>query len=583
MLEMVSRNRVKALIGSKSALSGPVFAGLVVLLLLFSFNYIRIIPGQSLLTTVIATAGVTFLSVAVLLVTRAIGDHDGWVRPHPAIVVSGLVVAGVVRSFATVLYVNGHDTGRDLDRYPIGQMLSSLILTVALGMLLAASTQLALERAQAHSNLLSDQARLRRLIETADAELIRTENELRSRAHSILKPTVEEICDLISDELSESDASKLAQRIDVTVNEVVRPLSHELAFRPLADFDRIISEVPVSVSLFKDRMDITKSIRPGWLTVAWLGILLPSAVLIGASRSLIEGSLLAILISLPVIWVVKVLVPHRMRNMPMAQGFGVLLIIYTTINMALHFFVLAGRQPNNASAVLDMNGPTGIGFKVVLAMLVSILATLYVRGQQIRDNLYETNIALEKLVSRIKRETWLRRRSVSLAVHGTVQSALVSTALRLSAADRAPDAVSDARRRLEEALAAIANRTGSEASITHALTDLHGLWSPVIHFSSDISLEAGELLAADRGLSSSAIEICREATSNAIRHGCAGSVDIRIVTIGDLLEICVADDGDGPSSVIVAGLGSQMLDEICLRWQLVGGFDGGSELIAVLA
>ena len=103
MLEMVSRNRVKALIGSKSALSGPVFAGLVVLLLLFSFNYIRIIPGQSLLTTVIATAGVTFLSVAVLLVTRAIGDHDGWVRPHPAIVVSGLVVAGVVRSVATVL------------------------------------------------------------------------------------------------------------------------------------------------------------------------------------------------------------------------------------------------------------------------------------------------------------------------------------------------------------------------------------------------------------------------------------------------------------------------------------------------
>ena len=94
MLEMVSRNRVKALIGSKSALSGPVFAGLVVLLLLFSFNYIRVIPGQSSLTTVFATAGVSFVSVSVLLVTRAIGDRDGWVRPHPAIVVSGLVVAG---------------------------------------------------------------------------------------------------------------------------------------------------------------------------------------------------------------------------------------------------------------------------------------------------------------------------------------------------------------------------------------------------------------------------------------------------------------------------------------------------------
>lgn len=583
MLEMVSRNRLKTLIGSKSALSGPVFTGLVVLLLLFSFNYIRVIPGQSLLTSVIATAGVSFLAVAVLLVTRAIGDRDGWVRPHPVIVVSGLVVAGVVRSVATVLYVNGHDTSRDLDRYPIGQMLSSLILTVALGGILAASTQLALERAQAHSNLFSDQARLSRLIETADAELIRTENELRSRAHSILQPTVEEICDLISDELSVSEASMLAQRIDVTVNEVVRPLSHELAFRPLADFDRIISEVPVSVSLFKDQMDITKSIRPGWLTVAWLGILLPSAVLIGASRSLIEGSVLATLMSLPVIWAVKVLVPRRMRSMPMAVGFAVLLIIYTTINVAFQFLVLAGRQPNNGSAVVVMNGPTGIGVKVVLAMLVSILATLYVRGQQIRDSLYETNIALEKLVSRIKRETWLRRRSVSLAVHGTVQSALISTALRLTAADRVPEAVRDARRRLEEALAAIAGRTGSEASVTHALSDLHGLWSPVVHFTSDISLAAGQLLAADPGLSTSSIEICREATSNAIRHGCAGSVDIRIATIGDLLEIRVTDDGDGPSSVVVPGLGSQMLAETCLRWELVRGIDGGSELIAVLA
>jgi hypothetical protein len=351
----------------------------------------------------------------------------------------------------------------------------------------------------------------------------------------------------------------------------------------LADFDRIISEVPDSLSLFKDRMDITKSIKLGWLMVAWLGILLPLAVLIGASRSLIEGSVLANLMSLPVIWAVKVLVPRRMKSMPMALGFGVLLIIYTTINVAFHFLLIAERQPNNGSAVVVLNGPTGIGIRVVLAMLVSILATLSVRGQQIRDSLYETNIALEKLVSRIKRETWLRRRSVSLAVHGTVQSALISTALRLAAADRAPDAVSDARRRLEEALAAIASRTGSEASITHALADLHGLWSPVIHFSSGISLEAGELLVADRGLSSNAIEICREATSNAIRHGCAGSVDIRIVTIGDLLEIHVTDDGDGPSSVIVAGLGSQMLDEICLRWQLVRGFDGGSELIAVLA
>jgi two-component sensor histidine kinase len=583
MLEMVTRTRLKTLIGGKNALSGPVFTGVVVILLLFSVNYIWVISGQSLLTTMIATAGVVVLPIAVLLATRAMGGRDGWVRPHPAIVVSGLVLASLVRSCLTVLYVNWQSSDQDLDPYPIRQILSALILTVAFGMFMAALAQIALERAEAQSILLAEQGRLLRLIETADTELIRTENELRIRAHSILLPAVDEIRDLISDELSESDARLLAQRIDVAVSEVVRPLSRELALHPLMESEQIIAAVPISVNLLKDRIEISNSIRPGWLMFAFWGVLPPAGILIGVNRWVFERSFLGALISLPVIWAVKALVPRRMRDMPMALGLGVLLIVYTTLNVAFEFVVVNGRQPDNGSGLLLNNSPASIVARVVLAMFVSILAMLNVRRQQIRASLLETNMTLEKLVSRIKRETWVRRRSVSLAVHGTVQSALISTSLRLTAVDRTPEAVGDARRRLEAALAAIATRTGGEVSISHALNDLQGLWNPVVNFSSDISPAADQTLAADLGLSQSAIEICREATSNAIRHGCAGCVDIRIVTIGDLVEIRVTDDGDGPSSVVVAGLGSQMLDETCLRWQLVRGFDGGSELIAVLA
>jgi two-component sensor histidine kinase len=583
MLEMVTRTRLKTLIGGKNALSGPVFTGVVVILLLFSVNYIWVISGQSLLTTMIATAGVVVLPIAVLLATRAMGGRDGWVRPHPAIVVSGLVLASLVRSCLTVLYVNWQSSDQDLDPYPIGQILSALILTVAFGMFMAALAQIALERAEAQSILLAEQGRLLRLIETADTELIRTENELRIRAHSILLPAVDEIRDLISDELSESDARLLAQRIDVAVSEVVRPLSRELALHPLMESEQIIAAVPISVNLLKDRIEISNSIRPGWLMFAFWGVLPPAGILIGVNRWVFERSFLGALISLPIIWAVKALIPRRMRDMPMALGLGVLLIVYTTLNVAFEFVVVNGRQPDNGSGLLLNNSPASIVARVVLAMFVSILAMLNVRRQQIRASLLETNMTLEKLVSRIKRETWVRRRSVSLAVHGTVQSALISTSLRLTVVDRTPEAVGDARRRLEAALAAIATRTEGEVSISHALNDLHGLWNPVVNFSSDISPAADQTLAADLGLSQSAIEICREATSNAIRHGCAGCVDIRIVTIGDLVEIRVTDDGDGPSSVVVAGLGSQMLDETCLRWQLVRGFDGGSELIAVLA
>jgi hypothetical protein len=52
---------------------------------------------------------------------------------------------------------------------------------------------------------------------------------------------------------------------------------------------------------------------------------------------------------------------------------------------------------------------------------------------------------------------------------------------------------------------------------------------------------------------------------------------------GDLIEVHVTDDGDGIATAAVPGLGSEMLDDTCLRWQLDRSHDEGSELIAVLA
>ena len=578
----ISRDRLALLIGGKNALSRPVLIGLAVTGFILSFVYILRIPGQSLLVSVLSTAVMSAISIVVLLVVRAIANRDGWVRPHPAVIIVGLAVASLIRSAATWIDVGWHSAGQQLDSNPFGRATSSVIITVALGLIMAASAQLARERRQANDGLLAEQSRLQSLIETADAELIRSEVELRARAHSLLEPAVEEIRGLISGEISEEAAFELAERIDVAVNDVVRPASRELALSPLVESRQIISETPRSVSLLKDRLDITRAIRPGWLMVAWCGVLLPGVIVLGAQWRGVWRALLLAALAFLVIWALKVLWPRRLRNMPVALALVVLLIVYAALNVTFQFFLPTGEQAISGSEAWVANVQAGVLIRVGLAMLVSILAILNLRAEQIRVSLIETNAALEELVSRIKRETWLLHRSVSLAVHGTVQSALISTAMRLTAADRTPDTVADARRRLEDALSALSTRQGIEVSVPHAMTDLHGLWSPVVRFTSDISPEAVERLADDAGLSRCAIEICREATSNAIRHGGAGSVKIRIITNGDLLEIRVVDDGDGPSSTTVAGLGSQMLDETCLRWQLERRHDGGSELIAVL-
>ncbi len=220
--------------------------------------------------------------------------------------------------------------------------------------------------------------------------------------------------------------------------------------------------------------------------------------------------------------------------------------------------------------------------RVALAMIVAVLAMLDEHGQRNRAALVALNVELEELVARLRRETWLLHRSVALAVHGPVQSALVSTAMRLAAADRTQASMDDAKRRLDEALSAIEHDRYEDVSIDDALGDLRDLWRGVVLIDYAIDPGARALLAADPGLRRCMIEVCRESASNAIRHGGAGEVVITMTGEAGRVEVRVRDDGQGVAPDAVAGLGSSMLDDTCMRWELGDVSGGGAELVATL-
>lgn len=577
------RQRLSTLIGSEGSFSPPVLIGVGIVGFVLSFMSVRVIPDQPAIIDVAASAGAALLSVAVLILARERGCRDGWTRPHVGVVLGGLVVASLVRSLATVLFGVWQTEGWTWDAAPLSGSLAALVITLVFGVVMVASAQLSRERIDANAGLLAEQARLRALVESADLELVRSEAELRGRARVLLEPTINEIRELISEEISEADAQQLSDRINAAVNDVVRPAARELARSPRIDPRTVVNEADAPLAFLRDRMDITQAIRPGWLLALSWGLLLPAALILGASAASVGYGLVFSLAAVALLAGVKAIWPQAWRVMPIVLGLGVLLALYSVINLA--FMVLArGLFATFASsAAWESNNLTGLMVRVALAMLVSILATLHVHSEQLREGLAATNAQLEELIARIRRETWLMHRSVSLAVHGTVQSALVSTAMRLTAADRNRDFIEDARRRLEDALSAIASDQGHGASLDAALDDLCGLWNPIVHLAHDITPAAELRLGEDPGLSRCVIEICREATSNAIRHGKATVIDIRICIVGDLVEIRISDNGDGVSEGALAGLGTQMLDETCFRWSLAERPGGGSELIALLA
>lgn len=578
-----SRKRLSILIGSEGSFSPPVLMGVGIVGFVLSYMSIRVIPDQSAAIDVAAPAGAALLSVAVLMLARERGNRDGWSRPHVGVVLAGLVAASLVRSLATVLFVAWQTNGGEWDSGPLSGSLSALLVTLVLGVVMVASAQLSRERTDANAGLLAEQARLRALVESADLELVRSEAELRGRARVLLEPTINEIRELISEEISEADALQLSDRINGVVNDVVRPAARELARSPRIDPRTAVNEPDAPLVFFRDRMDVTQAIRPGWLLALSWGLLLPAALILGAGTSSFGYGLVFSLAAVALLAGIKVAWPRAWRVMPIVLGLGVLLVLYSVINLAFMVMARSLFATFASSAAWESNNLTGLIMRVALAMLVSVLATLLVHGEQLREGLAATNGQLEELIARIRRETWLMHRSVSLAVHGTVQSALISTAMRLTAADRNRDSIEDARRRLEDALGAIASGPGQGGSLDAALDDLRGLWNPIVHLSHDVTPAAERRLMDDAGLSRCVIELCREATSNAIRHGKATVVDIRICIVGDLVEVRICDNGDGLSEGALAGLGTQMLDETCFRWSLGARSSGGSELIALLA
>ena len=575
-----TRARLSVLLGSSTALSLPVIAAFFVVGYALSLSYLKLVIVESWLTAGIEALLTLIIPCGFLLIVRAVANRRGWEQPRVGLVLVSLSVATLLRSPIGVIAVTEWEFVRSDDANSIGRTVLSLFITLGISLTLGASVRLARERGEARAVLLAEQARLRELVEATDESLTQAESELRGRASDLLEPTISEIRVLLQGGLSDAEARDVSARITEVVNEVVRPTSRELAASPTFVLRALDPQQPAVFKWLSDRLDVTRAIRPGLImALGWL-IITPGIVIVGPDWRVLGASFLASLSIVLVLLGVKAIWPRRFRRMPAALGLGILAFIYVMSIWATQLIVQQVGDSAAGQAAWSTMSWRGLALWGVLAFLVSVLAMLDEHGRQNRASLAELNVELEEVLARLRREAWLLHRTVALAVHGPVQSALVSTAMRLSASDRTEDSINDARRRLDEALTAIEHDHHEVPSINDALADLTGLWTPVVQIKADVWPSAESRLAGNTGLRRCVIEICREAASNAIRHGRATALDISLIGMGETIVIRVSDDGDGVPSESIAGLGEAMLDDTCLRWSRLNRPDGGAELTA---
>jgi len=429
---------------------------------------------------------------------------------------------------------------------------------------------------------------------TADAEgdLARAQAELqevRERTRLDITDQVAGVAHTL-DDLPRDPADATAElqacatRLHDLASTVVRPISHEAA--------RQAQSAPVRASV--SRWVAYRAVMVDAVTVDpfrpdWLALLLFPSILMTAIRAYgpfpgILGAASIVLLAACVLLIGRRLLTPRLHRWASTWRFVVVIGVWAlaAVASALPVAISSGWEisPERSWAVFGVPllayvPITCAGIAVGTAISTAWALDEDARASRIASLTWQTRLDEQR--------TWVTRRQWGRHLHGSVQSALTSTALLIemqlrSGAD--PSAVADqARERLSPVLLASAEPPPeTTVDVDEVLGGITAVWSRVASIRVTLDSASHANLAVDSAAAERVVEIVREGLSNAIRHGHAREVDIDVVTDGDgTVDVSIRDDGAWTSRA-GTGLGSALLDEWCLAWERQRTGTGGTLL-----
>ena len=355
--------------------------------------------------------------------------------------------------------------------------------------------------------------------------------ELRAAAHNTVRP--------LSRELWSSTAGQLAP---ISISEVLRNIITKQPFRPVPlALILIVSGFASSITMF------------GWgvgLAVVGLGITLIFIVL-GIANAAMDR------------W------PAHHAAIFIAGALS--LQIWALLNFPLRAWQQA---------------PPYTWGEAIAAFIFGLLFILLTSGagsvRTYRDDVARTfqagidrelieSIAASRQVAQLARES-------ARILHGTVQTRLVACAVAIERASETRDveAFQDALREAHDVLTEPARHEAPDATtLDDEVQRKVSLWSGLCAI--DVQIDPS-LRAASGRMARDAGRVVEEGLSNAIRHGAATAIHVRITgTDADLL-IEIDDNGIGPQRG-PRGLGSSLLDSVSGSWQLTARSPGARLLV----
>ena len=484
-----------------------------------------------------------------------------WVRraeqPRPVLMAASFIVGGLVRGLTVALAPEAliANYTPSLSEFVIRLSASVAIFPITLA-IVAISNDVTFENAERSAEL----ARYQRDASAIDQLVFERMRENQAQVVDRIRTQLERM-------LRFQDPADLVAELRVSVDDVVRPLSHSLAAtiptveRPGSELTRaripwpdLLSEVG-RINLFAPMLTLAIAVATSW---PWVFL-----------RPFQPSSLVVIAISLVGCWLLltfgnKVWARLHLRHPAAVVAIASVMAITVSVMWWPAFRMLGGPGSEGMMTVSV----------VYFAASTWFFSLPRAADRLTREHSAAVDVAITKLnweMARAQASAWQQQRNFAYALHGPLQSAMTAIIFRLEAALAEGELSAELRSEVErELLSTVESLTTTAEEVTpftEVVEDIRRLWSGIVEveFAADESaLAAAE---SDETTNTVLVDVTREACSNAVRHGRAARLSIQLRWRSPLvLELVIANDGTDSVVDAGSGLGTQLLNEATVSW-----------------
>lgn len=482
-------------------------------------------------------------------------------RPRPWIAVGGFMVAAGIRGVVLGALLTAFSPGsQPLYVYRSVASIGAVTLPL-LAVAVVVSTM------RAHTRSLEALIRVQGELVQAESSIV---EGVTSRNEEVLARVQERLrAELIGLDSVHGAASVVElQRL---ATDVVRPMSHELAQSLPASQakDIVMTDARVTWREAASQMIDRPPLRPLLAAVFMFLMMTNSALSVyGLERGLpLALTMFASVAGLSIAanWVLARTLPLLdMRVAPLTVSLACLVVGYLS-TAATSIFL---PETQDAFAYIMAGGLV----PSIIVLLSAVVTTILRQQRATEGELVASTERLRRQLVRLRQAEWLQRQALSRALHGPVQAAVTSAALRLDSAIQAgadyTPLLEDTRRSLLATVDVLDSSDTTEHSLDLAFARITGTWEGVCEVTSQVDDCAAARLAEDSVAAAVTIDLMTEAVSNAVRHGGARHSRISITCEeDDLVTLMVRDDGRGRTGSSTPGLGTTVLADCTLDWQ----------------